>query len=57
VIFTDITQLIESRERERSSLSQFETIFDKTQEAILVFDDDGQIIDANRSAVKFFRIQ
>ncbi|MDI9867849.1 PAS domain-containing protein [Flectobacillus roseus] len=55
VIFTDITQLIESRERERSSLSQFETIFDKTQEAILVFDDDGQIIDANRSAVKLFR--
>lgn len=55
VIFTNITQLIESRERERSSLSQFETIFDKTQEAILVFDDDGQIIDANRSAIKLFR--
>lgn len=55
VIFTNITQLIESRERERTSLFQFETIFDKTQEAILVFDDEGQIIDANRSAVKLFR--
>lgn len=55
VIFTNITQLIESRERERSSLLQFETIFDKTQEAILVFDDEGQIIDANRSAVKLFK--
>lgn len=55
VIFTDVTQLIVARQQEKSSLSQFETIFDKTQEAILVFDDDGTIVNANKSALKLFR--